>query len=315
MLTIFSTPKPFRGHIDIIQRNALKSWTLLHPDVEVILFGDEQGAAEVASEFGLRHEPFVERHESGMKYLDYMFNRAQAIARHDYLCYSNCDIILLGDFCEALKKTIAWQKRFLLVSQRWDTDVTTPVDFDRPDWRVNLHELAARTGVRQSRAFVDYFAFQRGVYHSIPPLVIGRWYWDWWLVWKALSSGVPVVDATPCVTAIHQNHDYGYHPQGLKGTAKDAVALRNFQLAGGRKNLCNLEDATYELKPDGHFRRPWLRRERAETWKFARDTSVRIWYSLLAFTYKARHGLGLSRQGMTELRTRFGTGRNSSRPK
>jgi hypothetical protein len=43
MLTIFSTPKPFHGHSGIIQRNALKSWTLLHPDVEVILFGIEDG--------------------------------------------------------------------------------------------------------------------------------------------------------------------------------------------------------------------------------------------------------------------------------
>ena len=59
MLTIFSTPKPFVGHIDIIQRNAIKSWTLLHPDVEVILFGDEEGAAEVCQEFGIRHEPEV----------------------------------------------------------------------------------------------------------------------------------------------------------------------------------------------------------------------------------------------------------------
>src|SRR5713226_719892 len=57
MLTIFSTPKPFRGHIGITQRNALRSWTLLHPEVEIILFGDEAGAAEVCAEFGLRHEP------------------------------------------------------------------------------------------------------------------------------------------------------------------------------------------------------------------------------------------------------------------
>jgi hypothetical protein len=31
MLTVFSTPKPFVGHSDIIRRNALKSWTLLRP--------------------------------------------------------------------------------------------------------------------------------------------------------------------------------------------------------------------------------------------------------------------------------------------
>ena len=98
MLTFFTTAKPFQGHSAIIQRNALRSWTRLGLDVEVILFGDEPGAAEVCAELGLRHEPYVERHESGMKYLNYMFERAQQIARHDYLCYSNCDIILMNDF-------------------------------------------------------------------------------------------------------------------------------------------------------------------------------------------------------------------------
>jgi hypothetical protein len=46
MLTLFSTARPFRGHGSIIQRNALKSCALLHPEAEVILFGDEDGAAE-----------------------------------------------------------------------------------------------------------------------------------------------------------------------------------------------------------------------------------------------------------------------------
>src|SRR6266567_7426313 len=89
MITFFTTAKPFRGHDGIIQRNALQSWKLLHPDVEVILFGDDEGAAEVCSELGLRHEPYVERHESGMKYLNYMFERAQTMALHDFLCYYN----------------------------------------------------------------------------------------------------------------------------------------------------------------------------------------------------------------------------------
>src|SRR6516162_11091544 len=118
MLTIFATPKPFRGHVNIIQRNALKSWTLLHPGVEVILFGDDDGVAEVCGEFGLRHEPHVDRHPSGMKYLNYQFDRAQAIARNAYLCYSNCDIILLDDFFWAFTQAAAWRQRFLMIGQR-----------------------------------------------------------------------------------------------------------------------------------------------------------------------------------------------------
>src|SRR5258708_830548 len=123
MLTFFTTAKPFHGHSAIIQCNALKSWKFLYPDVEVILFGDDEGAAEICAEFGLRHEPHVERHESGMKYLNYMFDRVQKIARHDYLCYSNCDIIFMKDFSIAFEKATAWRQRFLLVARRWDTDI------------------------------------------------------------------------------------------------------------------------------------------------------------------------------------------------
>jgi len=55
VITIFAMPKPFHGHIEIIQRNAIQSWMRLDPGVELILFGDEHGTAGVCKEFGLRH--------------------------------------------------------------------------------------------------------------------------------------------------------------------------------------------------------------------------------------------------------------------
>src|SRR6266853_2897164 len=107
MLTIFTTAKPFRGHSGIIQRNALQSWKALHPGIEIILFGADEGAAEAAREFGLRHEPHVERNEWGSKRLDFMFARAEAIARHGILCYINCDIVLMQDFWRAIERVRA----------------------------------------------------------------------------------------------------------------------------------------------------------------------------------------------------------------
>src|ERR1700733_2665405 len=153
MLTLFTTAKPFVGHSAIIQRNALKSWTLLHPDVEVILFGDDEAAAEVCAELGLRHEPYVERHESGTKYLNYIFERAQQIARYDYLCFSNCDIVLTQDFRRSFEKAQKWRKRFLLVSRRWDTDITEPIDFEREEWARETRELALTRGFRQDESW------------------------------------------------------------------------------------------------------------------------------------------------------------------
>ena len=71
--------QPFEGHSGVIQRNALKSWKLLHPEIEIILVGDDAGGAEIAKELGFRHEPFVERNKLGTKRLDYIFRRAQGI--------------------------------------------------------------------------------------------------------------------------------------------------------------------------------------------------------------------------------------------
>src|SRR5689334_2791593 len=102
MLTIFATPKPFQGHEGVIQRNAIGSWVRLHPECEVLLFGDETGAAEIAKEMNLRHVPGVRLSEFGTKRLDHIFAGAQEIAKHDILCYANCDIIFLPCFCEAV---------------------------------------------------------------------------------------------------------------------------------------------------------------------------------------------------------------------
>jgi hypothetical protein len=79
MLTLFTTAKPFEGHSGVIQRYALKSWKLLHPEIKIILFGDDAGGAEIAMELGFPHEPFVERNKLGTKRLDYIFRRAQGI--------------------------------------------------------------------------------------------------------------------------------------------------------------------------------------------------------------------------------------------
>ena len=77
LLTLFSAPKPFvNPHIATIQRNAIKSWTLL-PDVEVILLGEEAGLAEAARELRVRHLPNVTRNASGTPLISSMFQLAR----------------------------------------------------------------------------------------------------------------------------------------------------------------------------------------------------------------------------------------------
>ncbi|MBI3483876.1 MAG: hypothetical protein HY012_01815 [Acidobacteria bacterium] len=296
MLTIFTTPKAFRGHINVIQRNALKSWTLLDPDVELIVFGDEEGAAEACRELGLRHEPGVERSASGTKYVRSIFGRAQEMARHSVVAYVNCDIVLTEDFARGVarvRRHFGASGRFLMVGRRWDTDITAPIDFSAADWAERARALALEQDRRQSPEWIDYFVFPRGLYREIPPLVIGRVGWDNWLVWKVRSESVPVVDATDVIVAIHQNHDYGYHPQGKQGVWQDEEAQRNYELAGGMRHIYGMDDATHRLTPEGVLPNPGYRLAPARrAWVRTRS---RVWHAILGATRPVRHALGIKK--------------------
>jgi hypothetical protein len=301
MLTIFSTPKPFLGHINVIQRNALQSWKLLHPDIEIILFGDDSGAAEVCREFGLRHEPEVLRSELGTKRLDSIFHRAQQIAKHQTVCYSNCDIIHTQDFLDAHRTLAAWNANHLMVGRRWDTDITESLDFAQPDWQQQIVALAKRQGIQRFYHNIDYFLFPRGLYPQIPPLVIGRIWWDHWLVGKAHALGAAIVDVSEVVCAVHQNHDYGYHAKGIEGVWKDADARRNLALAKADSRLATIEDAPYRLTPRGieensfYWLAPAKRSWRSVSKKVRGAARAAVWHPLLNVTRSVRHAIGLKK--------------------
>jgi hypothetical protein len=299
MLTFFTTAKPFVGHIGAIQRNALKSWMLVHPDAEVILFGDDEGSAEVAKELRIRHEPHTEKNEAGSNRMDYMFARAQAIARHNALCYSNCDIILLQDFCSALQDVLAAHEEFLMVGRRWDVDIAQTCEFGDADWQERMRDLVLQTGRQRTPDWIDYFVFSRGLFPDLPPLVVGRVFWDNWTVWKALETGKPVVDASRVILAVHQNHDYGHHPQGKPGVWHGAEAGANYRLAGGWKHLRTIADATEVLRPDGL--KPNTARHRSVAKRYARQAGRvvlyhiwhPIWFFVLDMTRPLRNAVGL----------------------
>jgi hypothetical protein len=298
MLAFFTTAKPFVGHNGIIQRNALKSWTLLDRDAEVILFGNEEGAAETARELGIRHEAHTEKSELGANRADYMFRRAQEISRHEIFCYSNCDIIFTEDFCRALQQAKAEGSEFLMVGRRWDTEVTSPWEFGERNWQEKVRERALRTGKRRGPEFIDYFAFSRGLFQDLPGLVVGRTFWDNWMVWNALELRVRVIDATQAVVAVHQNHDYGHHPQGKQGVYYGADADANYRLAGGWRHLRRIDDATERLTAEGV--RPNGARHWAAVKRYARQMGrvgfyevIRpVEFALLDVTRPLRNALG-----------------------
>ncbi len=261
MLTIFTCPKPFTDpHIAIIQRNAITSWTLLRPRPEIILFGNEEGVAEICQELELRHVPEVARNEFGTPLLNDIFEKAQRLASYAMLSYVNADLILAGDFSRAVRAVEGWGKPVVMSGGRWGVDVRELLDFRRPGWEERLRSVVKERG-RFSLLANDYFVFPRGFYKEMPPLAIGRGWFDGWILWKARSLNASVVDASPVVTAVHQDHDYSH------AAASDSRALwdgeearRNFKLAGVPRHWFLLE-ATHLLTANG-LRRVWGRKLR-----------------------------------------------------
>src|SRR5260221_3742301 len=245
MLTLFAIPKPFVGHINIIQRNAIHSWTRLKPRPEIILFGDELGTREVARDLGVERSPDVQVNASGTPLVSDFFGRASVQAKTALLCYINADIILLNDFAATLGEIGRWRAKFLASGQRWDLDVREPLDFDADDWEKALLERAKREGFQRPPNWVDYFVFDREYAKNLPPFAIGRTCWDNSLIWQALRSGRPVLDLSTRVMVVHQNHDYSHHNGGTAGVWNGEEAVENLRLAGGRRRLSTMLEATH----------------------------------------------------------------------
>ena len=265
LITLFSAPKPYTNpHIAMIQRNAIHSWTLL-PDVEVILLGDEAGLAEVAKEFGVKYLKNVKVNESGTPLISSMFQLARENSNSDLLCIINADMILMPDFVEATLEfdSLLSKKReqavglqnFVLLSQRWDLDITQALDFS-DGWENRLRSAVSGQGSLHRPAGSDFFLFPKSCYQDIPDFTIGRAGWDNWMIYNARKQNWPVIDCTPSLMIVHQNHDYSHLPDG-KPHYEHPDTNENIRLAGGQANIrYTILDSTHQLAEGGKLVRP-----------------------------------------------------------
>lgn len=255
LITLFSAPKPFTNpHIAMIQRNAIRSWTLL-PDVEVILLGEEEGLPEVAHEFGVKHISNVSRNTNGVPLISSMFQLARENSNSDLLCIINADMILMPDFVDAAKQAASLKEKFVLLSQRWDYDITQPIDFAE-GWESGLRDSVRKQNQLHRPAGSDFFLFPKSCYRDIPDFIIGRAGWDNWMIYKAHKENWSVIDCTPSVMIVHQNHDYSHLPGG-KSHYDHPDTNENIRLAGGQANIrYTILDSTHQLDAGGKLMRP-----------------------------------------------------------
>lgn len=252
MLTLFSVPKPFAGHIGAIQRNAITSWTTLRPKPEIILFGNEKGVAQLAWELGLGHVPEVARNEFGTPLVSDVFAKAQQTASFEKICYVNADIILTRRFILAVELLHQECNRFTMFCTPWGLRLDRKLDFSAANWEEQLEKLAQAQGRPPKPVGVDLFLFPRGFYGRIPPLAIGRSAWDNWLVFKACLGRVPGVDATPFVRAVHQDHSGTTHGGTYELTEEHCI---NGRITGWWASSFVAADVPYVLEPDGQLRK------------------------------------------------------------
>ncbi len=258
-ITIFSAPKPFTDpHIDLIQRNAIQSWQRAGDDVEVILVGEEDGLAEVAAEYGVQHLPNVARNHLNTPLVSSIFQLAREASDSELLVYINADIILFPDFEELVQQVAGQADDFLAVGRRWDLDIRTSLDFTS-NWAEDLKVEAHARGQLQRSVAIDYFIFPRNLFLQIPDFAIGRAGWDNWMIYHACEQNWPVIDLSPSLMIIHQQHDYNHLPGGQA----------HYDLEANREFVA------------GRVRRPrwrWTRfLRRAERWMVSREPQGKRW--------------------------------------
>jgi hypothetical protein len=209
VITLFALPRRFEGEAAAHQRRALASWARLGPEVEVLLIGNDRGIAEAAADAGVRHKPKVAINDFGTPLLDSAFAIARDTSERRLLAYVNADIVLRDDFVRTIRG-IRFAS-FLCVGRR----------------RESSGELAPPDAI-------DYFVLDRtGPLTDLPPFAVGRPGWDNWMIYRARSLRIPVIDATRTITALHPQHGYDHVPRrtGYRWTGPEADA--NFALING----------------------------------------------------------------------------------
>ena len=303
VLTILTVPKPFRGHVGDIQRNAIESWLALREDVQVVLVGDEEAVEQIAGDAGVEHVGGLARNDRGTPHLDSAFERTRPVARWPLWCYVNSDVLFLDDFLPAIERVRSTFDEFLIVGECRDLDVAANAPLSHSSVRSQLRESALERGRLRGYAALDYFVFRRGLFDPVPPFLIGRACFDNWLVWRARELNRPVVDATGSVVAIHQSHDYAHVAGGLDEAYGGPEARYNERLAGGRAHIYSLHDATHRLhrhgRPVRYVGSTFRARERARRAKEKVDQRIAARRALKGFERPIRL-LGIYRQPSTE---------------
>lgn len=298
LLTIYSWPKSFADpHIATIQRNATRSWLLLEPKPNILVFGDEDGIDRHCSEFGLtRGLGTAEVVDNTVRIRD-LATLAERNSDSEFYCFINADIILTGGFIESIQQASRLSGPFLMGASPWNVSITEDFAFG-PNWELELSDRARAEDDCRPPHSCDWFVYRKGGLRSVPDLLVGRWYIDNGLMWFARDNGYALVDATTGALTIHQRHDYRHiGDTSRRPGSQTRGAELNLKAIGGTQGLFTFNNATHQFTAQG-LQRYW--RGSLSRWSthpdgppFARFLNKRIVGTAAALSGPVRRVLGL----------------------
>ncbi len=299
MLTIYTWPKSFQDkHIATIQRNAVRSWLQLRPKPVIFVFGNAPGTAEHCAEFGLTHvlDP-LETIDGTVKIRD-MASRVEAVSATRCYCFINADVMLTSSIMQAIPVLTARFERFLLGASPWDVNLTEELTFE-PGWEEALARRAHVGNALRSPRCSDLFLHPKGFLAAAPDLIIGRWYVNNGLMRFARKTGAALIDGSPGILTVHQNHHYGHLGERAFDPGATAGALWNLHALGGRKHVYTWRNATHHYTNQG-LRSYWAGRllhyspYSADGGRISELFSGLIWKPLARITRPIRRPFGLT---------------------
>jgi len=209
-LTLFTTCKPFTGLAAVHQKNALRSWAAL--GIDVVVFGNEAGVADITREIGATHIPVVARNEEGLPLIGDIFGKVTELSSKPFLGYLNSDILLHPVFLEAFEAFSNWvtpASQALLTARRYNIPLNDEIEFTKLNYETRLDALRRTSGSWDHPYAIDMFVYSRDLYTHFPAFSVGRPQWDNWMLHEALDKGAQIIDASQACALFHPIHGYG----------------------------------------------------------------------------------------------------------
>lgn len=252
LLTLFTSFR-YSHRRKLVHRRTVKNWSSLRPNVRPVLYAEDQPRGEESSNDEIEILDFARQlgwtvltcngtSSTKVPVLRWLFTDATTRFRSEFYGFANADILFDGGLIETLKTLIGRFRKFLMIGTRVDCHVATDCSFDDRRTREPVLKNAQ-----------DYFVTTRTGFdwESVPDFVIGRAGYDNWLVTRAMVGGIPVVDTSATVTALHQMVDGDDHSTHFVQVNNDSKV--NYVLAGKRfdYSLGVTECAQLETRNEG----------------------------------------------------------------